>query len=205
MEQPKYVPILKKIQNAEIRFAIIGSYVLRNIRPLHDLDIIVHPDDWYDVLKLNLGELGVADSGTDKYSIFLEDGFEIELFWKGYPGKTFNYPMGEKEGYDIDEYGFSCWTMEQTIKWKEIVNRPKDIRDIQILKNMIIMKRQGKLKDMITVCAVCNKVRHDDGKWKPHSRIREMMKEDLETQKFRMTHGYCDECYKAILAEQNAE
>ncbi len=55
MRTPNYLPTLKKIQSKGIRFAIIGSYALRHVRPLHDLDIIMHKQDWGKLKTLNLG------------------------------------------------------------------------------------------------------------------------------------------------------
>jgi hypothetical protein len=129
----KAISILKKVQDLGVRFVICGGYYLRKFRPVHDFDILVHPDDWNKLISSVGGHHEVAPSGSQKYSVLIND-FEIEFFWEGYPA-GFDYLSMLKNGYDTDENGFKCWTKAQTIKWKKRMDRPKDKRDLILLES----------------------------------------------------------------------
>jgi hypothetical protein len=121
--------VLKKLLRNKIRFVIAGGYAMRKYRQIHDLDISVHPDDWKKLRVLVSGTDNIASgSGDPKYDVG-----KIEFFYTWYP-RGFAYLDLEKEGFDVDENGFPCWSVDQTIRWKKKFGRPKDLQDIQILK-----------------------------------------------------------------------
>lgn len=139
---PEAIAILKKIQKLKIRFALGGSYAMRRYRPIHDFDIMVHIDDWQTLLNSNLGSLRVAQvSGNPMYFILThQHRIEMSFFKDSFPGPGFTYLDLQKEGYNITEDGFECWTMEQMIRWKKRFGRAKDIRDLNLLDHKALKK-----------------------------------------------------------------
>lgn len=118
--------VFKSLKNKGIRYVIGGSYPMRNIRPSHDYDLIVHPQDWELLLANNIGQRALAASGSEK----IDAGDTIEMFKESYP-KGFSYL--DMSRYDTDEYGRPTWTLDQMIKWKLAFGRDKDIKDLKLL------------------------------------------------------------------------
>jgi hypothetical protein len=110
-----YKNILEKLQQAGIRFALTGSYIIRDLvdGPRKDLDIVVHPDDEEKLVQTGLGIHAVYESPEKlpglfqtrkQYIIVTEDG-PIDCIIQLYEGFTYT----DEAEFDIDpDTGFPC-------------------------------------------------------------------------------------------------
>jgi len=115
----------------EVRVVIACSIGMRHIRPAHDLDLLVHPADWQQLLDMNLGQL-VRGGDNPWYEI----GDNIDAFVAGWPAGQFTYEQTWREAelvrLDGPEY-VPVWTLAQTYAWKQAAGRVKDRRDIALI------------------------------------------------------------------------
>lgn len=116
---------LDKLNLNKKSYAIIGSgpLAIRGIRPAEDIDIIVKPSLWRDlVTKYKVSEKKVIRIG------FIE-------IWSDFLNLT---PILEKvinEAERIEGYPFV--TLDYTISWKKFLNRKKDQDDIVLVENFL--------------------------------------------------------------------
>ncbi len=123
--------LFKKVKELDLpkgKYALFGSAPLgiRNLRECHDIDIIVTEDLWKIMSDKNW-ENSVAASGCS----YLKSG-EIELFRDWAPGEWhIDDLINQAEIID----GLPFVRLEEVLKWKKIINREKDRRDIEIIES----------------------------------------------------------------------
>lgn len=109
-------------------FAVFGSgpMMARGLTTSHDLDVIARGAAWERAAALGLGQKGIY--GGDK--IELAEGL-IEVFDAWGPGE-----------WDTDELidtadvigGVRYVTLENVLRWKRLMNRPKDAGHIRLIE-----------------------------------------------------------------------
>lgn len=126
--------------NYGLRFVIGAGFQMARHRQLHDIDVMIHPCDFPQLVDSGLGVEDVTEFGTDRYRIQSAD-LEIEFFPGSYP-PGFGYLDLLEEGYQsIIEViqvppwckMIECWTRHQTRRWKEAFGRDKDFEDLKLL------------------------------------------------------------------------
>lgn len=98
-----------------------GSLCMRGFRDTHDIDLGVHKKDFERLAKDK--KIVKAVLGQEKIEIETETGIEIEIF---------NYEDFDGEETEMIE-GIQCQSLEGIIKMKKRFNRPKDIKDLQMI------------------------------------------------------------------------
>ena len=118
---------VKKLNLPKDKFAVFGSgpLAVRGIRDINDIDLIVKPELWYELIK--------KYPVTDKYGGIIEIG-EIEIFkdWKPW----FDDVDELIDSADIFE-GIRFVKLKYLLEWKKAFNRPKDKKDVKIIKQLI--------------------------------------------------------------------
>lgn len=120
---------LKKLNLPKGKYAIFGSgpLAIRKIRDSKDIDIIVKED-------LFLGLLNKYPQDIEKHptkSLIIKN-LEIGNNWQG-NYKIINRLIDEAE--IIQDFPFV--KLEEVIKWKEKMSRPKDIKDLELIKEYL--------------------------------------------------------------------
>ena len=110
------------------QYVIFGSGPLgvRNFRKMSDLDLLVKPGLWQDLIK----KYPLLDNGKSGY---LKIG-SIEIFSDWLP-----WLENVDELIDTAEIikGFPFAKLEWVLKWKKMVNRDKDQEDIKIIEEYL--------------------------------------------------------------------
>lgn len=114
---------LKNLALPPSQYAIFGSgpMAIRGIREANDIDLIVKKDLWDD-LAVRYSSL------VDGYKIVI-NGIEIFHSWK-------DIDINLNELIDTADVfnGVRYVKLENVIKWKENLKRPKDIEDIKLIR-----------------------------------------------------------------------
>ena len=117
--------IIREINNLDLQEDYVlgmgGSLYMRGIRDTHDIDLGVHEKDFKRLAKNQ--EIAQAVLGQQKIVLTTLKGDEIEVF---------NYEDFDGEGTEIID-GIQCQTIEGIIKMKKRFNRPKDIKDLELI------------------------------------------------------------------------
>ena len=126
--------VLADLRQAKIRHILAGSYGIRHLRPIHDIDAIVHPGDWKKLTSSGLGAMAAVPppSGVG-YNIRAKD-LNIELAPNNLGVKGFDYKSLMREGVATDEHGNRHLTPQQIVRWKKTMGRPKDLADIKLIE-----------------------------------------------------------------------
>ena len=137
---PKIKALLKMLQMQGIRFIIGGGYCLRRIRPFHDVDISVHPDDWVRMLDLlpEGRELEFKYVENPKrrvvhYIYRIPNEKSID-FWLG--SVVMGYEYGGPLVKTIVVDGFWEWTEDTALKFKEGTAALGVEKDVRFLKSI---------------------------------------------------------------------
>lgn len=129
-------PLFKELQKLNLPahdFAIFGSGPLfvRSLREsIHDLDIIARGEAWKKAAEL--GEVEHAQIGSGNV-IKLLNG-QIELFNKWGPQEWNTDDLIDTADL-ID--GIRFVTLKNVLRWKNIMKRPKDFLDIDVIENFL--------------------------------------------------------------------
>lgn len=117
--------IIREVNNLDLQEDYVlgmgGSLCMRGIRDTHDIDLGVHKKDFERLAKNQ--EITQAVLGQQKIVLTTLKGDEIEVF---------NYEDFDGEGTEIID-GIQCQTIEGIIKMKKRFNRPKDIKDLELI------------------------------------------------------------------------
>ena len=140
----------------QAKYFILGSYAIRKQRTINDLDINL---DHNEFLKLHLavsrgfGHIEFYNNQIrwffDLTSIYnrinktKEKDFSIEAFQKerntGFPTNTYSLSkLRRVKGLSIDKYGHQYFSLKTLLKWKQKMNHPKDLNDIEIIKSLLL-------------------------------------------------------------------
>jgi hypothetical protein len=142
----KAMEVLARLRRCNVPFVICTSCGMRHIREPHDLDIQLKPgaEHMYACLmaltginarQLSNGAVTLirSDSGRPAIRVACEDK-PIEIFnTSNRPGFAYN----DLYGYDIDEEGNLCWTLEHTREWKITMGREKDLQDLKLIDTFL--------------------------------------------------------------------
>ena len=129
--------LLKDVQNLSLpkgEYALFGStpIIVRGLREAsNDIDVLVTQRVWNEYSVLPEWHVRELESG-EEYLEWL--GHNIELYKSWGPGE-----------WDIDKIldsaeeidGVYCVTLDTVLEWKVRLGRPKDVRDIQLIKHYL--------------------------------------------------------------------
>lgn len=120
---------LAKLQAKKLRYAIGAGFAMRHLKPVKDLDVDVHPEDFDKAVALLKAKVTPAPSGKGRMGT-VDGDVPITLFDTAYP-EGFGY--SDTEAYDTDEYGNKVDPMKRLIAWKKAMGRPKDLADLVLI------------------------------------------------------------------------
>lgn len=132
--------ILNMLKHNNIRFIIVGSYVIRNYlnREIKDVDIIVHPDDESLLISTNIGKL-VKNSKRTRY--FLIQNCLIDIFVgcgeSGINGERDFIDFNDSSYYNIDENGFKIITFKKLLDFCKLSRGIEHKKWIPIIESII--------------------------------------------------------------------
>jgi len=124
----KYLDELKKLNLPKDKYAIFGSgpIAIRDIRKSKDIDVVVK-DDLYKELLRKHKEFKPGQIKIGNIEIFAPQNTAIDN-----PEKVIDRA-------EIIE-GFKFIRLDDLIKWKQKLGRPKDLKDIQLIKDYLRSK-----------------------------------------------------------------
>ena len=144
--------IVEKANISQDDYYIIGSYSLRNYREINDLDVVINNLEFDKLKLLNIGLftnkfdepywlLDMTKLYNDIFNENISD-FSIEIFSKsknkGIPTDNFSLQsLNIKNGLEKDENKHSYFSLLTLLDWKLTMNRGKDQKDIEIIKNIL--------------------------------------------------------------------
>ena len=106
-------------------YAITGSgpLVIRNVRAAHDVDVVVKQALWHELCK--------KYTSYDEHHIKIGD---LEIW-----GDFLNLTPRLDEVIDVAEMidGYPFVSLQDTLRWKAFLNRPKDQADILVIKRLL--------------------------------------------------------------------
>ena len=161
-EKPKYAKlsdlltyIITVCGIAPDTYYILGSYAIRKEReyekrPITDLDVAMHPDQFEKLRSLAAQGFGrindeyTGGSGvkTPQYAITIDDKYEIEIFsipdTIGVPTNEFSKnAIDAKKGFQKDENGHLVFKPQTLLNWKRRMGRAKNAGNIAILEKKL--------------------------------------------------------------------
>jgi hypothetical protein len=125
--------LFRKVRDLHLpegKYAIFGSGPMgvRGIRECHDIDMVVTEDLW-DVMNDSGWEVRPKSDGSPR---LLKDEIEVWNSWK--PGE-WDVDQLIRDAEVID--GLPFVTLESVLKWKRLLGREKDIRDIEMIEKFL--------------------------------------------------------------------
>jgi len=124
--------VLVAVLQLGIRVVIAGSAGIRHLRPLHDIDLIVHPDDWDKLAQSGLGNLVTEGRPADNPRYVMGN---VEAFKRGNSSWGCSWiTIKEADRIDFCGYRVPVWTVAQTARFKRLADRPKDKADIELIR-----------------------------------------------------------------------
>lgn len=125
----KYLDELKKLNLPKDKFAVFGSgpMAIRGIRETNDVDIVVKQDLWKEIVKKhpmikeNLVQIGNISIYKDWLPWFDDTDFLIDQA-------------------DIIS-GLRFVKLEYVLKWKRMIDREKDRKDIKLIEEFLKRNR----------------------------------------------------------------
>jgi len=137
------------------KYFILGSYAIREYRTINDLDINLDDQEFLKLERLTQKGFGHIEfyNGqirwfydlTSEYNALTnstENDFSIEAFQKrpidGYPNDQFSLGyLSQHQGLSVDNNGHQFFNLETLLKWKKMMNRPKDVSDIELITQIL--------------------------------------------------------------------
>lgn len=128
----KQLEELKKLNLPEDEYAIFGSgpMAIRGVRESNDIDVIALPELFEELVK-KCGEEKIKRGLYSQRSLQLGD---IEI-WEGWAPGEWNIEKLIKEA-DVF-YGVRFIRLEEVLKWKKLMGREKDLRDVKMIEKII--------------------------------------------------------------------
>lgn len=126
----KWAKGLVELHTKGFRMILGGGFQCHRFRELGDIDVLIHPIDYLRLEETHLGEYSPPDEGSFRRYLITQWEIPVEIFHDSYP-PGFGY-------YDCIDLavglgGIPAWSIETTIIWKKLLNRPKDLIDIDLL------------------------------------------------------------------------
>lgn len=125
---------VKKLNLPKGKYAVVGSGPLdiRNIRPAHDIDLIVS-QDIYDKLK-SMGWEEVNFPNTGRPWVLFHGLFDVSTSWSVNDYK----PSPQQLIRDADLIGGVPFVrLEDVLQWKTTCRRAKDLKDIKLIEEYL--------------------------------------------------------------------
>lgn len=147
--------IIEYTQIKQNSYFILGSYALRELRTINDLDINMDYDEFKKLEKIaNEEKIGIIEEYNNQIRWFYDltqeykkidetaEDFSIEIFQKkpieGFPNENFSLKVLKKQhGLDKDMFGHQFFSLETLLNWKKTMNRPKDQPDIILIEKQL--------------------------------------------------------------------
>lgn len=132
MKISKLLEELEKLKIPKEKMAITSSRPLgiRNLREIGDLDIIVYPEIWNDLIQ--------------KYPVVKEDNFEslyignIQVLGEGSWFTDPNYGSIKDDIYNADIINGNRYVkLDKILTIKRLKNRDKDIKDVELIEKYL--------------------------------------------------------------------
>ena len=135
MEFDSLLKDLKKLNLPKNEFAIFGSgpLAIRGIRDSRDLDIIVKPELWNNLAK----KYKIEKFKVEPKKQFIKIG-EIEIYPDWLPWLKNTENLIDTADF-INEVPYV--KLKYVIKWKEMFNREKDKKDIELIEKWLKLKK----------------------------------------------------------------
>jgi superfamily II DNA or RNA helicase len=128
-----HVEVLAKLRKAGVRHIVAGSYGIRHLRPIHDIDAVVHPADWKKLMSSGMGSLMAVPPPSGVGYRIKADDMDVDLAPNNLGVKGFDYKSLKREGVAKDEHGNEHLKPEQIARWKKAMGRPKDLADLKLI------------------------------------------------------------------------
>ncbi len=137
------------------KYYILGSFSIREFRQINDLDINLDSSEFIKLSNATEKGFGQIEFYNNQIRWFFdltkqyneltssdEKDFSIEAFMKdpkiGFPNDKFSlFNLIKNHGLDKDENNHQFFTLKYLLKWKKIMNRPKDQEDIKLIQTLI--------------------------------------------------------------------
>ncbi len=137
----------------QTKYYLLGSFALREHRTINDIDINLDKDEFMKLEKATTKGFGRIEfyNGQIRWILDLtklynsitgkkERDFSIEAFMKdpkvGYPNSNFSLSKLKPKGLTTDKNGHQFLTLSALLKWKKTMSRPKDLKDIELIKSI---------------------------------------------------------------------
>jgi hypothetical protein len=141
--------VMTKYEIPKEAYIILGSYALRNYREISDLDVDM--DESYFSL-LEVCKLGSVSLRGEEYVWAFNHTYEninyiIEVYAtnpdKNFPNDNFSInSLHSSKALQNDEYDQYYYKLDTLLIWKETVNRDKDQKDIDLIKNILLLNKK---------------------------------------------------------------
>lgn len=127
--------IVKKVLKLNLpigKYAVYGSgpMSIRGIRESHDIDLIVTPDLYKDLLISGWQEAGSGDKKHLK-----TDDIEIFDNWWDFDNYHPNVEQLINDAEMIE--GVAFVKLDEVVKWKKAFGREKDLRDVKLIQKYL--------------------------------------------------------------------
>jgi hypothetical protein len=125
---------VRKLRLPASKYAVVGSgpLAIRNIRPAHDIDLIV-TQDIYDKLK-NLGWKEEYFPDTERPWVLFHGPFDVSTSWSVNEFKPLPRQL-IKDADIIDGIPFA--RLEDVLQWKRTCGREKDLEDVKLIEEYL--------------------------------------------------------------------
>jgi hypothetical protein len=140
----QYITKTANIPNTS--YCILGSYALRYYikREISDLDVDMSCEHFYKLRSLKFGSMSkVNKEFVWTLNCMVQNVmYKIEIYQVdpnvGYPTDYFAInSLISSDATVLDKWGHHCYNLNTSILWKKIVNRSKDVEDLQKVTNFI--------------------------------------------------------------------
>lgn len=121
-------------------YAIFGSgpMGIRNLREMHDIDIIITKKIWSGYLSNPEWKIKRIYEDNNCYEGLKNDNLDIEMWRDWYVGWDIEKMI--KEAETIDNLPFV--KLDYLIKWKKFFGREKDLKDVEIINKFLLNERK---------------------------------------------------------------
>jgi hypothetical protein len=139
------------------KYLIIGSYGMRSLRNINDLDVCLDTKEFFKLKVLIDQGFGILQIHNNQIRWFYdltnlynelncvnvkENDFSIEVYqsdpWIGFPDDDFSLnSVIQNNQYETDWNGHKYFDTQTLLRWKSALGRPKDLADIMLIQNAL--------------------------------------------------------------------
>ena len=153
------------------KYYILGSFGIREHRPISDLDINIESKEFYKLeilIQKGFGKLQIYNNQirwfldmTSEYNDIMsvkDEDFSIEAFQKlstdGFPNSDYSLcELKINNKLDQDENGHQFFNIQTLLDWKNTMGRPKDLADVKLIEAIVsplVTEGGGKTKKVMS-------------------------------------------------------